>query len=279
MHAWRSSLLFGSVVCVLIPAAGGGESVTVQLHSGKSTTAEIDARTNDQLLWLRTAEESILFRRSIPWSEVQGAVHGDRRLSREELRQAAETLKTDLTPADVERPPVAPDHSPGTGGGPPPRPGVVQSWPPLRALAIDARLANFNSTVEADGIAIEIRPLDGFGRITAVRGTLLVEVYGNRLGPADYPAAFPKVASSVFAVETAHFGPEGAAFLVPYHRPHPEFDTDLTPKGLVHARLNVPGAGSFEATTEVRLRPASVTRDRAQLLGYPRFFPWEARGW
>jgi len=148
---------------------------------------------------------------------------------------------------------------------------------PLQALAIDARLMNFNATVEADGIRVEILPLDALGLPKAVWGTLEIDVIAHRRGPSAYPSAFPKVASAVFSVHPEQFGPSGAAFFVAYHRPHPEFDTDLAPKGLVHARLNVPGEGRFEATTEVRLRPYSVIRDQMQSMGYPRFSQRDAR--
>jgi hypothetical protein len=262
------------LICLSPPAARAGELVTVDLRSGRSTTAEIDARTDDRLLWLRTSAESMIFRRSVPWSEVLGATHGEQQLTPAELRQAAEAWKTDLTPADVERAPQAVETRPS-------QPAIPHHPPalPLQALAIDARLANFNATVEADGVWVEICPLDSHGHLAAVWGTLEINVIAHRRGPSDYPAAFPKVASAVFNVQPAQFGPSGAAFLVPYHRPHPEFDTNLAPRGLVHARLNVPGEGRFEATTEVRLRPYSVVRDQLQLLGYPRFLPIETRGW
>ncbi len=148
---------------------------------------------------------------------------------------------------------------------------------PLRALLIDARLANFNATAEADGVWVEICPLDSYGQMKAVWGTLEIAVIAHRRGPSDYPAAFPRVARGVFQVHPGQFGPYGAEFFVPYQRPHPEFNTDLAPRGLVHARVNVPGEGSFEATTEVRLRPYSVIRDQMQLLGYSRFWQMNVR--
>ncbi len=68
--AWHWAPLFLWLIWHSLPAARAGEMVTVDLRGGRSTTAEIDARTNDQLLWLRTSAESMIFRRSIAWSDV-----------------------------------------------------------------------------------------------------------------------------------------------------------------------------------------------------------------
>ena len=82
--------------------AQAGESVTVELRGGRSVTAEIDARTDGQLLWLRTSEDSIVFRRSILWEQIVRAVHAGRALSVDELRQSVDAWKSELPIAESQ---------------------------------------------------------------------------------------------------------------------------------------------------------------------------------
>ncbi len=73
------------------------------------------------------------------------------------------------------------------------------------------------------------------------------------------------------------FGPAGAIIKLPFQAPQPDFDLRLGPYGLVHARLSLPGNGSFEASQGMlRIRPYSAVRDQQQQLNGERFFDVES---
>ncbi len=72
------------------------------------------------------------------------------------------------------------------------------------------------------------------------------------------------------------FGADGAVFKFPFQSVHPEFDLKYGPWGVVHAKLSVPGNGTFEASDSmVRIRPYSEVRDRSQQINGQRFFNTE----
>jgi len=109
-----------------------------------------------------------------------------------------------------------------------------------------------------------------------VRGTLEVELIGRQTGVAKPPQPFARLGHWAQPVSVDDFGSRGAAYRLPFQGVHPEFQLAVAPHGAVHARLSVPGQGTFEATAStVRIRPYSAVRDQwQQATGY-RFFPQE----
>ena len=151
------------------------------------------------------------------------------------------------------------------------------------SLSVDAQVANLNRTVEADGLVLHIYPLDGAGNMIPVDGTLDVELIASV--PPGWPRGepLPSIGRWSFRLIPQQFGPAGAIVKLPFQGVHPEFDLNLGPFGLVHARLSIPGNGSFEASqAALRIRPYSVIRDQSQLIDGRRFFDVERvdrRGW
>ena len=65
-------------------------------------------------------------------------------------------------------------------------------------------------------------------------------------------------------------------FKFPFQGVQPEFDLNVGPYGLVHARLSIPGNGSYETSQAlVRIRPYSSVRDQSQQINGNRFFDVE----
>ncbi|HEY2881796.1 MAG TPA: hypothetical protein VGJ15_05170 [Pirellulales bacterium] len=144
------------------------------------------------------------------------------------------------------------------------------------SLAIDANVTNFNRTVEADGIVLHVYPLDGLGRLVSVDGTLDVELIAMVPPGARQGTSLPQIGRWTVRVLPEQFGPAGAVFKLPFRAVQPEFDLNVGPYGLVHATLNVPGNGSFEASDSMlRIRPYSAVRDEEQQLTGRRFFDVE----
>lgn len=266
----------GMAFAILLTACPcyAGETVTLEFQGGRSVTAEIDARTDRQLLWLRTSEASIVFRRSVPWERIVSASHAGRTISVDELRQAAEDWKSELPAAELEpKRQEKPSKRPKCRGALPHLPS-----PPLRSLSIDAWLAHSRGS-NADGLYIQVCPLDVLGGMAVLRGTLEVEIQAHQPGAVDWGSAAASVGSSVINLEPEHFGPSGAIYHVPYRRRNPDLDSTLAPKGIVRARLKAPGEGVFEAWSEVRLRRYSALRDQMELSGQSRFLPAERIDW
>jgi hypothetical protein len=146
-------------------------------------------------------------------------------------------------------------------------------------LAIEASVANWDANVEADGLVVRVYPRDATGALVPVRGTLEVELIGRWTGVAKLPQPFERIGHWAQQVRLEDFGPNGAVYRLRFQGVHPEFDLTVASRGAVHARLSVPGEGTFEATAStVRVRPYSAVRDQLQQINAQRFFPQETTG-
>lgn len=276
--------------CFFAPTtAVAGETVAVGLASGRVFVGEVDPRTDAEQLWLRTEGPGIVFCRPIRWERILLARCGDQELSSEELQAMSEALisASSQNLQDHETLP-APPAPRAAENNPAPR-----QWIPdtrianyiqasrardiqVQSIDIDACVANWNQTVETDGIIVHLYPLDCMGCVVPVDGTLDVDLIaalpaGSRLG-----VPFPEIGRWTVRVTPDQFGPSGTVFKLPFQGAHPEFDLNIGPFGLVHARLNVPGNGSFETSrSTVRIRQYSNVRDEAQQITGQRFFDVE----
>jgi len=260
--------------------AGSGraaDEITVALQSGRSFTGEIDAQTDADVLWLRSAHGSIVVVRPIEWGRVVWASYAGKELSGDELRKLSDSLKSD-------RPQPESPAEPGAVPPPPlPWSDAVAAAAPQRgrvvAVDLDAQLGHWTPTVESSGLTVRITPLDADGRPTPIDGTLDVELLGRRPAINYIAGDFPIVGHWTLAVRADDCGPSGAVYQCPFQALHPDFDTQLYPHGLVHLRLTVPSQGVFEASQPlVRIRQYSPMRDRLQETTGDRFFPQEQTG-
>jgi len=304
----KSRLLFVLCFCSLFalnqPAVfgagpltvGGASPLTVALASGRHFTAELDRRTDATQLWLRWNGRAGHVLRPVDWACVEWAeLAGDIYTGRE-LREAIAVLREALPPASVasgiaeER---LTDGSPPPGVGPgglaPPPPCMLplpvwgaahQFEPPrVRSVAIETRVANWDSDVEADGLVLNVFPLDGAGCVLPVRGTIQVELLGEDAGLARSRQPYAVLGRWTEQVCRSEFHADGACYQLPFRRVHPEFDFRWASQGLVHVRLSVPGEGVFETSQSmVRVRPYSAIRDHLEQTTGQRFFVQERTG-
>ena len=284
--AWR--VVWASLVAALVIGVNTvllrAEPVTVSLLSGRKFTAEIDARSNPERLWLRFDHAQGTILRPIEWDRVVSAQQGEKTFTADELRGSLDNLKTART-AELPTPP-SPDIRSPSDAVVIPTPAPSQSpltthpsplTPPrVRSLRIDAYLANFNDTAEADGLVVNAYPLDARGNVLPVTGTLEVELTGVIPNDFENTNEFQRIGRWVNMVRADDVGVEGAAFDLPFQAVHPEFNLDYAPKGIVHATLSIPGQGSFEANTgAIRIRAYNPIRDRLEEREGTRFFPTE----
>lgn len=258
-------LLFGSSVWA-------AEPVTVDLKSGRSFTATVDAKTDARQLWLRFDVATTEIRRPIDWSEIAGGRVAGRSVTTEELRTLVGELQSSppRMRAIQARSAVIPSNE-----------GLKAVH--VRSLQIDAAVANWDSDVEVDGILLTVYPLDAQGQLVRARGTLEVDLVGEGRGPALVREDFPQLGRWVRQMNEADFGagsvPSPAVYRLEFQAVHPEFQLNVGPYGLVHARLSVPGQGTYEASAGATLlRPFSPLRESLQEKQHQRFLPTEQTG-
>jgi hypothetical protein len=219
--------------------------------------------------------------RPIQWGSVARVQLGGESLDGQQARERF--TEGDLPGASEE----LPEPSPAPSKPLPPRPSdadddhagraASEEAPlPIRGLAIDASVGKWQNTVESDGVLVRVYPMDAYGSIVPVSGTLEIDVIGEQHAGRTYGEPFPPLIRWATKVRPEDVGPNGATYRVPFQAWHPEFDLKLGSMGAVHARLSVPGQGVFDDTaTMVWLRPLNTTRDRLQRFSGGRFFPEE----
>jgi hypothetical protein len=271
----------------MTPEAGTGDRLTVEVASGRRFAAELDVRTDADQLWLRWNGRSGYLLRPIDWDRVQWVeLNGEVYTGREVQEAVALIRETTPTPEIILAPAAMPTAPPDlclTAGPLPPPPSYVAAHrfepPRVRSVAIEAHLANWDGDVEADGLLLDLYPLDGAGFVLPVRGTLQVELIGEATGSARSGQPYAVLGRWTEQVCPVDFDASGARYKLPFRQTHPEFDLRWAPKGLVHVRLAVPGEGLFEASRSmVRIRSASAMRDRLQQAAGQRFFSFERTG-
>jgi hypothetical protein len=254
------------------------DQIVVGLASGRVFAGEVDKRTDDERLWLRTTQGGITISRPIDWGNIAVARSNGRELSAAELRTAAQVrlaaYQTDA-PAESVEPPgsIAPGELLNA------KSAIASARArntQLCSISIDANVGHWYRTVEANGIVLHLYPLSGGGGVIPVDGTLEVELFAAVSPGSRQGVPLPRIGRWTVRITPDLFGSDGAIFKLPFQAVHPEFDLDHGPWGLVHATLSVPGSGTYEASASmVRIRPYSNVRDESLQLTGQRFFDSE----
>lgn len=267
--------------CLALVRPAVAEEITVRVASGRVFVGEVDARTDNAVLWLRATRGGARVRRPISWRRIVSAQVADRELSAEELQKAAAGLIVAAEPApSVDQPvtftPPMPAEAIDASAATSPSAPAAAPQQLVTAVQIEAALGHWGANVETDGIVVDVYPTDIEGRLVPVDGTLALELVG---APAVSWRATDRLARWTVSVRKADFIRGPARVRVPFLAVHPEFETHLKPIGLMHARLSVPGQGVFEASdAQVRIRPYSGFRDRLQQQAGTRFLDLERTG-
>ncbi|HZZ29529.1 MAG TPA: hypothetical protein VFE46_16135 [Pirellulales bacterium] len=287
--AWLGSGAFAFLLSQAAVATFAGEPIAVAVHSGRIFTGEVDSRTDGSQLWLRYSEPGLTLYRPIDWDNIVLAQRGDRQLSAVELKSQIDELKSpdesqDLAAATPALPPATTEEVPH------PRP---IPWQPdtrlseyiqaarenntqVNSVSIDAHLAQWSRTVQSNGIILHVFPLDAYGHMVSVDATLDVELIAQTPPGLHGGQSLPRIDHWTVRITPDQFGPSGAVVKLPFQSVQPEFDLNYGPYGLVHATLNVPGAGSFETSQAMtRIRQYSEVRDEQQQRTGYRYFDVE----
>ncbi len=249
--------------CTRVVAA---EWVSALLYDGRVISGDLDAATNEADLWLRSSAPAILLRSAFPWNSIQVVWRGDTQLTPEQTRQLAASLTAETS---IQVGAEGMPESELTAPPPllPPEPNNVIPEMPHRvgSIQIEAILENWDHDPEDDGLLIHVIALTPDGIRIPVRGRLNVVLYGLARQGANWKKAFPELGRWSFSTERDDFGAEGAVYQLPFRNFRPEKDLNVASFGLLKARLDVAGQGTFDATfDDVRLRRFSMYRDQLQ---------------
>lgn len=283
-----ASLMLATIFSVALAHAQPPEpqAVRVEVRGGRAWEGVIDTRSSDEHLVLRFEKGSAQLRRSIAWNEIQDVQLAGRRLTATELKRQADSL---ATPSRTFAQRGARSLSAPSPSDLPPTETLQNemlssSSSRVSSLAIDALLANWDADVEADGLMIQLQPLDDWQQLTAASGTLEVELYAIQArtfhhAPFSGGRSVEPIARWTQAVTASDFTSRGALIRFPFQAAHPEFDDTLGHYGLVHVKYSVPGSGVFERSIDgIRIRPWAPLRDYLQLDTGRRFLPHESTG-
>lgn len=268
------------------PAAEVSFPVVVHLTSGRTFAGDIGPQTDAAELWLLSRRGSIAVLRPIAWDSVLKASVVGQNFSGEELRGTVEKLRAELPQPQAARPPRSivlrgsgsADEALRPGARVGRERGTSAAANRVHHLAIDVSAGRWSDSVEQDGLVVHVYPLDAQGRIIQVWGSLEVQLKSWRLGNPYRPQPFFTVGQWSEKVRPDDFGAAGAVYELPYQAVRPETDLTVANQGLVHARLSVPGQGTFDASQDpVTIRPFSPVRDTLQQVNGQRFFREEVR--
>lgn len=261
------ALLWGMALCVC-SVGSCLAAIEIVTTDGRALTGEIDTRSDARTLWIRQEEAGIMLATAVPWEDVATSRLDGERIAAEEITAQVSQLRTSnpagfLTEYEVFSPEsqVIADSAPAFF----PRPRVM-------SVEIDARLANLDRTVEADGIVLAVVPLDAHGQIVPLCGNITVRLLGEIFDLHTGRVSFRELESWNATVVESMFIENLAEVQLRFRQVRPEFDLALRPSALVNVRLGVPGTGNFEASIPIDLRRFNPFRDQLQYQERSRFF-------
>lgn len=265
----KAYLALLALVATAVPNAWAVEPIEVELASGRNYVAWVDARTDEDGLWLRFENGRSYILREVSWESVLSMRQGARTLDyaqAEEIATKFETKPREASPdqslVNVIQNPVGRDTTIASDR--------VQ-W-----LKIDAWFGKWTADVGVDGVVLEIAPHIYSGEVVPVRGTLEVELYAFRQNGIQRVRHPQRLGRWSVQVSPEDFASYGAVVRLPFQAFHPQRDQTIEPRGLVTARLSVPGQGTFAASqADVDVRPYSAFRDRLDIETGRRFLPIE----
>ncbi|MCE9555034.1 MAG: hypothetical protein K8T91_16900 [Planctomycetes bacterium] len=285
MKMVSARLILGTILSVVhialprVSAAAEPPMVTVRLASGRSFTAAIDGKTDATTLWLRFDAPGGTLLRPVQWSRVISAHGPQGEMTAEQIQQNWPGMASRV---DSPTFPLAPVVEPTNGVAPSPSEPAASR---VTTILADAYAAHWGPNVESDGILLLLSPLDDYGRLTAVDGTLEVELIADfrsylRPAPINQREPFNRVGSWTFRLTPADFaGGRPARVRLPFQAIDPQFTANIDSYGLVTMRLAVPGQGVFATSVgDVRIRPMDNIRTRIENSTGARFLPGEQTG-
>ncbi len=257
------------VVATATPIAWAVEPIEVALASGRNYVAWVDSRTDDDGLWLRFENGRSYILREVAWESVLSVRQGERTLDQAQTVAIATEFET--KPREFSDNSVLANSLQN-----PIKRDTITSSDRVQWLTIDAWFGKWTADVGVDGIVIEVAPHLYSGEVVPVRGTLEVELYAFRQNGIQRVRHPQRLGRWSVSVTPEGFTSYGTVLTLPFQAFHPQRDQTIEPRGLVTARLSVPGHGTFAASqADVEVRPYSAFRDRLDIETGRRFLSTE----
>lgn len=198
----RTTLVASSLILLSALAqphiADAGELVVVWLEDGRMLAGEVDPRTNDDRLWLRSSSRTFVVSTSAGWEQIKAVNAGGVRLPVDEFsKRMDEFLPKGGEPTEL--PAVA------SAGIPNVTTPVIRSIPQKNAatrvtsLDVEARVANWDQDAETDGVEIRVFPRNTFGELVPVSGQITATLVGRNQLPTREHKRVPATRSLVIA--------------------------------------------------------------------------------
>ncbi|MEX0819588.1 MAG: hypothetical protein WD070_08335 [Pirellulaceae bacterium] len=245
-------------------SADAGELVVVWLEDGRMLAGEVDPRTNNERLWLRSASPTFIVATSAVWEHIQAVNANGTTLSVDEFSKRVDEFRPQENVANALPAPTRESIANETMA-------VTRSIPQRNAatrvasLDVEARLANWDQDADDDGVEIRVLPRNTFGEIVPVSGQITGALLARSRLPAHDPQAFPQLGRWSLQADTSDFGAYGAVYRLPFRGSYPDEGLSLEPHGLVEVSIHVSGQGRFESDATICLRQFNpVRRDMQQ---------------
>ena len=220
---------------------------------------EVDSRTDDEKLWLRSSAKTFVLTTSASWTNIAVSNVGRKQLTANELKELAAKIKTRV-PKNHGLYDVRDNTSTH----------VVQqqidsnATTQVQSIKVEAHIANWDRDAESDGIELRISPQNAFGKVVPVSGQLLVQLVGRNRLPVRNQDAFPQLGRWSLRTNISDFDFRGAIYRLPYNKSKPPTDQTLETLGVVEAQLMVFGHGRYEADAPIYIRRFNPVRDDLQ---------------
>ena len=237
-----------TVACFTSVAAAQESDVqplTVTLKSGRTLTAPVDSRTDNEKLWLRFEGRGALLLRPIQWNAVTAATYLGEPVSLEQLKQLAQDIETEKTLVDRFTN-HAPEHQPLSTTAR----KVLFSPPRITSLDFSARTGNWDADAADDGLIVQLAPLDANGRLAPASVRVEVILEASRPDPPYRENDFQRAQTWSVSVTGEELA-AGTPIKLPFSPNHRRWGA----VGRVTVRALAPGQGVFETKSLIRLQP------------------------
>lgn len=252
LRAGFRTLSLAIIGMFLSPAlADAGDLVVVWLEDGRMLAGEVDPRTDEQRLWLRSTAPTFVVATSAAWEHIKAVNAKGERLSVEVFAKRVDQFRPQQQDADA-LPVRAPNANATTAVTRPiQHPNAAVQ---VASLDVEARVANWDQDAATDGIEIRVFPRNTFGEIVPVQGQITATLIARNQLPARDPEAFPQVGRWSLLADSNDFSSYGAVYRLPFREKHPDEEFSLEPHGLVEVSFYVFGQGRFQSDATVYLR-------------------------
>ncbi len=244
--------------------ATASDLVVVWLMDGRMLAGEIDPRTNDERLWLRSASPTFVIATSAAWKHIKAVNANGERLTVDAFAERVDQFRPQQ--ADAAALPAPVREADANATTPVTRPFVAPSAATrVTSLDVETCVANWDQDAATDGVEIRILPRNTFGEVVPASGQITARLVASNRHVAHGANAFPQLGRWSLRADANDFGPAGAVYRLPFTGPHPDEEDLLEPYGLIEVSFYVAGEGRFTSDATVLLRTFNPIRRDMQL--------------